>query len=72
MASNYWCCFDNFRLYFYGNISLDEVNAIEEVNISNNKNEKQYIYTLDGRRLPYDTATLKPGIYIINGKKVVK
>jgi hypothetical protein len=72
MASNYWCCFDNFRLYFYGNISLDEVNAIEEVNISNNKNEKRYIYTLDGRRLPYDTATLKPGIYIINGKKVVK
>lgn len=72
MASNYWCCFDNFRLYFYGSISLDEVNAIEEVNISNNKNEKRYIYTLDGRRLPYDTATLKPGIYIINGKKVVK
>ena len=53
-------------------MELKEVSPLGQVHIKNNKNEKRYIYTLDGRRLPYDTATLKPGIYIINGKKVVK
>ena len=30
------------------------------------------IYTLDGRYAGTDVSTLKHGIYIINGKKVIK
>ncbi len=30
------------------------------------------IYTIEGRRVQADNATLKPGIYIVNGRKVVR
>jgi len=59
-----------------GRFFLDEVlvidpnaNAIQTVSV----NQKQTrIYTLDGRYAGTDFSTLKHGLYIINGKKVVK
>ena len=42
--------------------------------ISNTQTTSPYIYTLDGRRLPAGTSlgSLPRGIYIVNGKKLVK
>ena len=42
--------------------------------ITNTQTTSPYIYTLDGRRLPAGTSlgSLPRGIYIVNGKKVVK
>lgn len=42
--------------------------------IANTQTTSPYIYTLDGRRLPAGTSlgSLPRGIYIVNGKKVVK
>ncbi len=42
--------------------------------ISNTQTTSPYIYTLDGRRLPMGTSvnSLPRGVYIVNGKKVVK
>ena len=42
--------------------------------ITNTQTTSPYIYTLDGRRLPMGTSvnSLPRGIYIVNGKKVVK
>jgi len=42
--------------------------------ITNTQTTSPYIYTLDGRRLPMGTSvnSLPRGVYIVNGKKVVK
>ena len=42
--------------------------------ITNTQTESPHIYTLDGRRLPMGTSvnSLPRGVYIVNGKKVVK
>ncbi len=42
--------------------------------ITNTQTTSPYIYTLDGRRLPMGTSvnSLPRGVYIMNGKKVVK
>ena len=69
MPTSYWCIFDNFRLWFYGKMSAETVTAIQTVpsSVSRHRNA---VYTLDGRRLSHD-ATLRPGLYIVNGRKVL-
>lgn len=68
--SYYWTMFDHFRLFFYGH--NQEIVGIEDIMIGNESKvpTNQYIYDLQGRRVKYSTQ-LKPGIYIINGKKVL-
>lgn len=70
-----WAVIDNFRLTYYGNnTTIDEVeekvttgvNAVRElpaVRVADNT-----IYNMQGIRV---TNVSKPGLYIINGKKVV-
>ena len=50
----------------------DVVTGIASIN--NTQTESPHIYTLDGRRLPMGTSvnSLPRGVYIVNGKKVVK
>jgi hypothetical protein len=67
MPNSYWVIFDNFRLYFYGKMSEDLL-GIEELQAD--KKANQHIYTLDGQRMK-DNATLRSGLYIIGGRKVV-
>ena len=74
MPSNYWCIFDDFRLYFYGNINKEVVTAIEEIQPEAPAFRSERIYSLDGRLMGTDASqlqTLKKGIYIIGNKKVV-
>ena len=42
----------------------------EDVEVNGNVNTKQAIYDLQGRRMT-NAQALRPGIYIVNGKKVV-
>jgi hypothetical protein len=63
MPSYYWVIFDNFRLHFFGN---PEANAISTVNPSP-LTTTHHLYDLQGRRV----QTAKPGLYIIDGHKVV-
>ena len=65
MPSNYWVIFDNFRLHAFGQI----VTSVEGITINDNKGE-QKIFTLDGRRVS-QKSSLKPGLYIVNGKKKI-
>lgn len=46
--------------------------GIEEVNVGEIKEQEQRIYSLDGRYLGIDFSRLQKGIYIVNGKKVMK
>ena len=68
MITSYWVMFDNFRLFFYGRMSEEEL-GVQAVTNGIQTGRKD-IYTLDGRRLSPD-AQLRPGLYIVNGRKVV-
>lgn len=65
MDSNYWVIFDNFHFYSFGQVET----AVKGIKV-NNSNSEQKIFTLDGRRLT-NNYKLKPGIYVINGKKTI-
>lgn len=66
-ATDYWSIFSNFRLYFYGDYTIDEVvtpvEAVRDLTAQDNGS----IYDLTGRRIDKPTR----GIYIRNGRKVV-
>ena len=72
----FWAIWDNFVLYYYGDVAVEDVQTavaaggestgINEVNTSI---LDQKIYNLNGVRM--NNAAQK-GVYIINGKKVVK
>ncbi len=64
---NNWCLFDNFTLLYLGNGKENMPDAIEGVE-SNDRNTQSAIYDIAGRRV---TKAVK-GLYIINGKKVIK
>ena len=66
MKSSYWVCFDNFRLYFYGGVSKDDVTAVKGVSSVTAVTDNTY-YDLQGRRVENPGK----GLYILNGKKVV-
>jgi len=72
MQGSYWCCFDNFRLYFYGGLNEETI----KTNIDNETNQPKSVnvYSLDGRLIRRNATSLdgvKRGIYIVNGQKVV-
>ena len=53
---------------FYFN---DGTTGINQTIISSKEKGKHEIFTLDGRSMGYNIATLPKGIYIVNGKKTV-
>lgn len=65
-SSAYWTMFDHFRLYFFGGTSTPD--RIKEAESDEEKHEL-IIHDLQGRRLG---ASPKKGLYIVNGKKVIK
>ena len=66
MKSGYWVIFNNFRLYFYGGVSIDDVTGIN-ASLMNNEKVNNGVYDLQGRRV----ETPKKGLYILDGKKVI-
>lgn len=48
------------------------VTAINRISIDNNAPQEAVIYNLLGARLTLPLSSLPPGIYIVNGKKIVK
>ena len=77
-ADSYWCIFDNFHLYYYGSMSPGTVTGIHDIKADTSANEDVFsapadIYDLSGicvRRKATSTEGLKPGIYIVNHKKI--
>ena len=67
MSSAYWVIFDNFRLYYYGSVSADEVTGVEGAAMESRQTRKETVYDLLGRRV----ANPVKGLYIVNGKKIV-
>ena len=68
MPSNYWAIFDNFRLYYYGSKSVDEVTAVPAIQHSEIITANS-VYDLQGRKV--SEPGIRKGIYIVNGKKMI-
>lgn len=72
-ADMYWTIFDNFRLYYYGSLKANVVSGIRTV--TPQRTASNDVYSLDGRLVRKHATSLDglpSGIYIVNGKKVVK
>jgi hypothetical protein len=65
-GTNQWVIWDNFQLMYYGNGGSPD--AISETVAEPARFEDGAIYNLRGQKM---TGTLKPGLYIKNGKKIV-
>ena len=74
MPGYYWVIFDNFRLCYFGSLTPEAVDGISTPTATSTFTKKG-IYSLDGRLLAPDASllpTLPSGIYIVDGKKVVR
>ena len=74
MPSYYWVIFDNFRLCYFGSLTPEAVDGISAPATASSYTKKG-VYSLDGRLLAPDASllhTLPAGIYIVDGKKVVR
>ncbi len=64
---DYWTCFDNFRLLYYGGFSTDDVMPVEMVTEDEAQDGSKVYYDLSGRRVTKPTR----GLYIHDGVKVL-
>ena len=72
----YWTIFDNFRLYFYGQLSEDDITAVKDLpaEADTKAPTPQGVYDLSGRHIrpTSDLSGLPAGVYVVGGRKVVK
>ena len=74
MPGYYWVIFDHFRLCYFGSLSPEAVDGISAPATTSTFTKKG-VYSLDGRLLTPDASllpTLPSGVYIVDGKKIIK
>ena len=75
IVDNDWTIFDNFRLYYYGTISKDDVTSVEAIKTTEpSKVGVRGIFGFNGVLISKDASAidrLPAGLYIVNGKKVI-
>ena len=70
----YWSIFDNFRLYYFGNMPFEEVMPVKKIQVQT-QSVSDRVFTIDGRAINMHgkgVESLPHGVYIIGGKKVVR
>ena len=66
-STGYWTVFDNFRLYYYGDYTIDDVvTPVGSIEVAPSIIKSPY-YDLSGRKVSKPTR----GLYIVNGKKII-
>ena len=68
-ASYYWTIFDNFRLYYYGSMSVDKVTSVDCID-TDDVSSRSAVYNIYGQKIADSPSGLPRGLYIYNGKKV--
>jgi hypothetical protein len=68
-ASYYWTIFDNFRLYYYGSMSVDKVTSVDCIE-TDDVSSRSAVYNIYGQKIADSPSGLPRGLYIYNGKKV--
>lgn len=69
-ASYYWTIMDNFRLYYYGSMSVDEVTAIDHIEADATATHTA-VYNIYGQKVADTLDGLPAGLYIRDGKKIL-
>lgn len=68
----YWTCFDNFKLYYYGDMTEETITSIDSPRVDGvDTTPRAEIYTLQGVKINTSVELLPPGVYIVNKKKVM-
>ena len=70
-SDGYWSIFDNFRLYYFGDHSKDDVTGVEGIETANPTDAHLPVYSLQGQRMGNTLEGLPRGIYIRGGKKIL-
>ncbi len=70
--ASFWTCYDNFRLYYLGAATLDDITAAPMIVENKKESVSTEVYTIDGKATGKTLQELPAGIYIQNHKKVVK
>ncbi len=71
-AASSWTIFDNFRLYYLGNATMDEITGVEAVVERPQGDAPKGVFNLNGQYVGDDVNALPAGVYVVNGKAVVK
>ena len=69
-ASYYWTIVDNFRLYYYGSMTIDMVTDVETVVVEDDES-RAAVYNIHGQKVGDSLEGLPHGLYICNGKKIM-
>ena len=69
-AAYYWTILDNFRLYYYGSMTIDMVTDVETV-VVEDAESRAAVYNIHGQKVGDSLDGLPRGLYICNGKKVL-
>ena len=67
MDNSYWAIFDNFQLYYFGDVDPDNTTGIVEQQLK--QQTSNTYYDIQGRQL--QQLPTRPGLYIIGGRKVI-
>ena len=68
-ATYYWTIFDNFRLYYYGSMTIDMVTDVETIAVENAA--PHAVYNMQGQKVADSLEGLSQGLYICNGKMIM-
>lgn len=87
LGEKYWTVFDNFRLYYFGDIPIEDVQNAGDIQIPENEQDNIEevvmeegtiwpvgVYSITGQCVRYNTNSLDglpAGLYIVDGKKVI-
>jgi hypothetical protein len=67
MGTSYWAIFDNFHLYFFGDIDTENITGVMEHKFIHS--DFNTYFDIQGRQLTEKPSG--PGLYIIGGRKVI-
>lgn len=70
-SDGYWSIFDNFRLYYFGDHSKDDVTGVEGIETVDPTDANLPVFSLQGQRMGNTLEGLPRGIYIRGGKKIL-
>lgn len=68
--SNYWTLFDNFRLYYFGPMTMDELTGVPAISEQSPAHSSDAIYNLSGQYVGNSFNSLPAGIYIKDRKAI--
>ena len=67
MDNSYWAIFDNFQLYYFGDVDPDNITGIVEHQVKQQAADSYF--DMQGR--PLQQLPTRSGLYIIGGRKVI-